>query len=385
MIRAPSLRDERGIALAIAVLALVVVGALITGVFFVARVEQLSSSNAAWTAQAQQTAEAGITSVMGASASTYSSLAVGASSVGSYAQLGTGPDWYQVTVTKVNADNKFLVTALGERRAANSSVVASRRIGLLARMATAAIQTGPAAITTLGDVNIGGNSDVNGNDVRPGNWTTTDCPNALSNAAGVRYNNGAVSVTGSGSLVGSPASQLDPTLNSSAFTNFGDYNVNDLISIANYTLPPNYNFNSVGPVVTSGQCDQTNTNNWGEPNHANASTAACQGYFPIIYITGNTTLQSNGRGQGVLIVNGNLDIRGGFQFYGVVIASGTVSTGNGTANVYGTVLAQNVSLADNNLLGNATVQYSSCAVTNALAGTGRLKGFTQRAWTQFYN
>ena len=58
--RTPSLRNERGIALVVAVVALVVIGAIVAGTFFVSTVEQRSAQNVIVAAAAQQAAEAGL-------------------------------------------------------------------------------------------------------------------------------------------------------------------------------------------------------------------------------------------------------------------------------------------------------------------------------------
>ena len=58
--RARRLSDERGIALAVAVFALVVIGALVAGTFFAGRLEQQTGRNTIYAAQAAEVAEAGL-------------------------------------------------------------------------------------------------------------------------------------------------------------------------------------------------------------------------------------------------------------------------------------------------------------------------------------
>src|SRR5919106_4115811 len=58
--RARRLSDERGIALAVAVFALVVIGALVAGTFFAGRLEQQTGRNTFMAAQAAEAAEAGL-------------------------------------------------------------------------------------------------------------------------------------------------------------------------------------------------------------------------------------------------------------------------------------------------------------------------------------
>ena len=111
--------------------------------------------------------------------------------------------------------------------------------------------------------------------------------------------------------------------------------------------------------------------NWGEPMLADADP--CFNYFPIIYHYGNLKLQG-GRGQGILLVEGDLTATGGMVFYGPVFVTGTLSTtgnsGQG-AKFFGGVIAGNVALDDlTKLAGGALVSYSSCAVKRALAELG---------------
>ena len=58
--RARRVSDERGIALAVAIFALVVIGALVAGTFYAGRLEQQTGRNTFTAAQAAEAAEAGL-------------------------------------------------------------------------------------------------------------------------------------------------------------------------------------------------------------------------------------------------------------------------------------------------------------------------------------
>jgi hypothetical protein len=62
--RRPLATDERGIALAMAVFALVVIGALVAGTFFAGRLEQRTGLNSMFAEQSFELAEAGATEVL---------------------------------------------------------------------------------------------------------------------------------------------------------------------------------------------------------------------------------------------------------------------------------------------------------------------------------
>jgi len=61
--------------------------------------------------------------------------------------------------------------------------------------------------------------------------------------------------------------------------------------------------------------------NWGSPT---SPTGPCGGYYPIIHITGTGSVINGQEGQGVLLVDGSLDVQGGFQFFGVTIVKGSI-------------------------------------------------------------
>jgi hypothetical protein len=85
----------------------------------------------------------------------------------------------------------------------------------------------------------------------------------------------------------------------------------------------------------------------------------------ITYVPGNVQLTAGAIGNGILIVDGDLDIHGGLQFYGLIIVRGIVKfTGGGSngTNIFGSVLAGKESLVDNVLGGSANIQYDKCSL-----------------------
>jgi hypothetical protein len=87
-------------------------------------------------------------------------------------------------------------------------------------------------------------------------------------------------------------------------------------------------------------------------------------------------------------VEGNLNVQGRIDFYGPVIVTGGVNirgTGSDDVKFYGGVMAQDVTLDDSKLTGNATVNYSSCAIRRALQGSATPIPLTERSWVQLYN
>ena len=65
-------------------------------------------------------------------------------------------------------------------------------------------------------------------------------------------------------------------------------------------------------------------------------------------------------GEGILLVNGNLEINGGFAWYGIVIATGALTfSGGGEKNITGGVLAGNMTSVEVDVAGNVGILYCS--------------------------
>jgi hypothetical protein len=76
---------------------------------------------------------------------------------------------------------------------------------------------------------------------------------------------------------------------------------------------------------------------------------------------------------------------GGFSFDGIVIVRGSVSSSGTGAHITGALMAANVDLeADNSVLGNSSVNFSSCAIQRVTSATSFPKPAKQRAWINLY-
>jgi len=220
---------------------------------------------------------------------------------------------------------------------------------------------------------------VNGVDQNPTGWT--DCTTPLQNQAGVRVDSGSVSTGGNGTVAGTPPVVNDPSLSDSSFTNFGGATYAQLAARANITLAGgNY---KTAPTLAGATCNKNDLTNWGDGMNP---TAPCGGYFPIIHVTGNATLNGD-QGQGILLVDGNLEVQGSYQFFGIVIIQGELKTsggGNTDAHFWGGVMAKNANLDTQNLSGKATLNYSSCGILATLLATATPAMMRSRAWVQLY-
>jgi hypothetical protein len=376
---APTLRDERGVALAVAIFAIVIIGMLVAGVFYASYLEQRTGENTLYAQQAFEAAESGMADAM----SNWNQSVYGAFPVDTpqaLASVTTGRTRYTPIITRLNS-NLFLVSARGEQLNASGGVLARRVLGTLARLSPTDVDV-QAAVTSRGTVKVGGNATVDGNDHIPPGWAS--CPALGAPKAGVRTD-GTVQILGGGTTLGSPPRRTnDSTVVDSLFTN----PFNDLKAIKNITLANESN-NGMAPATTGSplRCNRTLELNWGEPWYnppVVGAVSQCQNYFPVIYRNGNLKVQ-NGRGQGILLVEGDLEVRGNFEFTGLIIATGMLKA-NGTGNkITGGVLAQNADLDDNSLIGDPVVNYSSCAISKALSASASVRALTERSWAQLYN
>jgi hypothetical protein len=273
----------------------------------------------------------------------------------------------------------WLLDALGERQTAGGTTLARRRLGQLVRLNQPNIQV-TAGLTAIGKVSVSGNSTVSGYDATPSEWAGVDCPTP-DDVAGVLYN-GQVTQQGSAVIQGEPNRVQDNSLTKDNMLGGTDF---DQLKAA-ATLIMSEDISGLAPATTGDPpvCDTSIETNWGAPTD---KTSPCFTYFPIIYRLGDLSIQGSGAGQGILLVEGNLSVQGTIDFYGPVIVTGGVSIkGTGTDDVkfYGGVLAQDVTLDDTKLSGNAMINYSSCAIRRALQGSAKPIPLTERSWVQLY-
>jgi type II secretory pathway pseudopilin PulG len=81
---------------------------------------------------------------------------------------------------------------------------------------------------------------------------------------------------------------------------------------------------------------------------------------------------------------GGLRINGTMDWFGLIVVRDDIDAGNGTARVYGSVMARNA-MVDNELSsisGTADFFWSRCAVESALRGSAILTRTRERSWVQ---
>ncbi|MDO8667052.1 MAG: pilus assembly PilX N-terminal domain-containing protein [Gemmatimonadales bacterium] len=371
--------DERGFALVAAVFGLVIISALVTGAFFAARQEMSVGRSSQGFQRAFGAAEAGLnTTIVQWNSGSWNALAVGDSA----AVAGTLPGItgsYSGAVRRLN-NELFVIRSLGQ----DPTGATQRTLAALVRLQLIQMNFN-AALTTRGSVKIGGSSFIDGVDQNPTGW---NCPlGALDTLAGITTRDStSVDLTGCGGLTclsGDPKINQDPTITDSTFFKFGDLDWNELVAMA--TKP--YPVGAVGPIrpeavgdVTT--CTTTTLDNWGNP-YLLSPPLGCLNYYPIIYVDGNLKL-TGGYGQGILLVSGDLDVQGGFEFYGPVIIRGSLRTSGTGGHFNGGLMAANVDLELTSVLGDAVITYSSCAIARALQFNAPGRLLAQRSWAELF-
>ncbi len=374
--RTPNLRSERGIALVAAIVALVVIGALVAGTFLVSSLEQKTAENSMDAAAAYQAAEAGIVKNVANWDTGNNSLATDASIT--IAQDSVAPGTYfNVAISRLNS-SLFLLKSVGTRNGATQS------LSMLVRAVTVNPGVG-AAVTAKGNVTVGGSAAINGNDSPPSGWS--DCGSSA-NKVGIRTS-GTVTTGGNASITGSPATiQNDSSVTDALFqTPFQQFKAMATVSLVGGSGSGNYTIFQPVPTSTGSPvaCNRTDANNWGEPLRSGTHVSQCTSYTPIVYIKGNAEFNGQSRGQGVLLVDGDLAIAGRFNWVGLVIATGEVKAGTGSATVTGALMTQNADIADvTSFSGTPVVSYSKCAVDYVLNSAAVARPLAMRSWGQVY-
>lgn len=113
------------------------------------------------------------------------------------------------------------------------------------------------------------------------------------------------------------------------------------------------------------------SDNWGTPTRGETTDPITYtGPMNVVYfnLQGTQTLKLVGesRGAGILLIEGNLEIHGGFTWYGVILATGAVGyAGAGQKNITGGIMAEGNATIGIDIDGNTSIMYCS-EVSNKL-------------------
>lgn len=384
-------KRREGFALAAAVLAMLIVGAIVTGGFYAASQENDIGQGDRFADEAFYLAEQGLHEVVGGwTAAQFNTIALNTeasqAAVSVNDEHGTQRGTYQTHVAHL-ASRLFYIRSTGTVTRGGRFAGATREVGVVVRLHTATFPR-DRALQVYGDLSVGGTSEIDGTDDHPSDWTGCDDP--VSTSAAVVTNPGTtVDESGSGEINGSV---VRTTLTADDFLKYGDLSYDQLAALADkvYDISDGPD---PDPVSSGGVCTTAVKSNWGQPT---IPSDPCFDYFPIIWAkdptatasspgTGTFHISSNGVGQGVLLVDGDLQLDGGFQFYGVVLVKGTFRTEGQGGHVNGVLLSYGGGDigSTSTAVGKSTVQFNSCAIDRAVYGNIQLSRsvpIADRSW-----
>jgi hypothetical protein len=381
-----AVRSRRGFALAMSLLAIVVIGAMVAGGFMAGMQYYRIGRNSLVEQRSLAATELGLDSAYAMWSKTWNTQPVGTITTLSYS--ATDGSWVDtVRITKLNQLSSLIVSE-GRAGGFGGQLASRRRAGMIVRLNMPKVnQLG--ALTTRGTVKIGGSTAINGIDTTFSGW---NCPPAGAAVAGVAvpsFSNLTFggSCPGGTCILGSPLVSVTPTASdTNTYFSYGTLKWAQLVAMADKTVSGTYPHVRPSTLSSGGVtiCNTGDNANWGDPGRANPS-GACESYFPIVYAPGDVAVNGD-IGQGVLLVNGNLNIQGGFTYYGQIIARGTVKlTGTGN-HVYGGIMAASVvdSTSTSQLAGNSSIHYSRCAITSVFVSSALGTRAPQRSWIELF-
>jgi len=378
--------ERRGAALLIALFFVVILATIVSGAAFVAQLEYRGSRNTLVEQRSFAVSEYGLNNEIsnwdrGRNLPNPVGMPIGGfDTTRVYVAAG---DSARVSIKRLS-DTGFWVVSEGRANIGSQAMESGRQTGAYVRIAYPTIKP-KGAFTSAGNVKLQGSSDVNGYEHPPAGWP--QCASIPGDTVpAVAVGPGATVTTGPNNLSSLPKIAYDSAAaDSNTYVRYGSESWISLTSNADITLPGGLYGSNIAPVGTATTCNRNITTNWGEPKRPGA-VAGCYGYYPIIYVQSGLKINGNGYGQGILLINGDLEINGQFEFYGLVVIRDDLVKGNGTAMIKGAVFAAN--LTDSNplswLVGNQDIHYSSCAVQSALRASAILTRAPQRHWSQLF-
>lgn len=262
---------------------------------------------------------------------------------------------------------------------------ARKRIGAILRLRIPSIKA-EGAITTGGSFKSKGSSKVTGNNTLSPGWDASKCSPGSDKAAVVASDTAVIDIQKAANVTGSPQiTRSALAADSNTYIRYGDETWDALVAQA-IIITDGGATGGTPSTNADGTCNRSDPGNWGEP-HRPGDKPACQDYFPILYFTGDVFMHG-GRGQGIMLVNGDFRVNGNFEWHGLIVVRDDIDKSNGSAVVYGAMMARNAETPDNEITGDFTgsldAYYSSCALERAMRGSALVVQAKERAWTELY-
>ncbi len=229
-----------------------------------------------------------------------------------------------------------------------------------------------AAMLALGPVVVGAGSMISGADL-------TALPGCVADgtmrAALVVDDLSTVTVGSGAAIVGLPTLAADAAASSSSIVA-----ALEALAPPTLSLPAPATGTRFGPAFGADGCALDDagfpaTINAGDPGGA----SSCAAYAPYIRVAGDL-LAPAGRGQGILRVDGDLRVAGGFRWTGLIVVQGDVELVGPDVAIDGLLVAGVSGTSSHVVAGAVFVARSSCAVRRALMAASYVTPLTGAAW-----
>ncbi len=375
--------NRRGIALVLLLVAMTVAALLAAGLLVTTSTQARASGDAGVALSAGEAAERGhilaAASWVPESSLTMPPGATLGAIVTRYADSSTSTTW----LTRLTRES-FWVSALGHAAATGTPAAVERRIIALYRPHMPDLRL-TATISVRDSLRVFGAATVSGSDTPPPAWGALCAAPTASVAATAapdtsRICDGPCGGSGATRLIGVAPKLLDSAAALALLqAQLGPVTWTSLVAHATRVFPGTATVTPMPSLTGGGSlCDTTATANWGDPGRA----TACRNRFVIVHAQGDLVIDG-GIGQGVILGDGDIELRNGAQFVGVILARDDLIALTGANQLWGAALAGDARRASGDvsvIAGATAVTYSSCAVEMALLGTAPLRREAHRGW-----
>jgi len=376
------LEGQHGIAMPMAMIALVLLSALIIAFSMLAASEPVIANNQLQVAQARAVAESGVERAIWALNNPTDPKGIpnplvtpaapydGTTTI-AVMQNGAQVGVFTVSVTNGSVANERVIVATGWVPSDTAANKVKQKIQVSVLQFLFSGFPPPAALTVRGEIGIGGNTLIDSR-------SDTSCGNkAGTNSEGLTTTGGSGTVYGAdGNNTANQATDVvqyvpDATLDQYMLSN-KDLNQLKKLAQANGTYyQGTVLFDSSNQLNNGIVFVDTVSGNNIDVNGANTTPTSD---FASVEIHGGAPSSPDGIFHGVIVVNGSLSINGNFQMYGLVYATNDLTyVGTGTGQIVGAALSRNIrdtsaTSIDTNTGGNAAIIYN-CNYAKTGGGT----------------
>lgn len=380
---------RRGIAFMLVLLAILITGALAAGVLIAASTQARGSGDALRALRTSEAAERGqvataaawsrdsnITMMMGVTAGPF---------VTRYADSTTS-----IAFATRLSRTSYWISARGRTAGAGGTLPVESRVGVLYTLHIPEPNL-TATVSVRDSLVINGAARIDGTDTPPPAWgalCATSGPTIAAVAAPdtSRVCDGACGAPTS-RLTGAPPRLADSSAASAAtLAQLGSVTWTSLAAHASSVYPTAAVVTPAPRLTSPTQCDTAAAGNWGDPTRA----TPCANRFVIVHAMGDLLIDG-GVGQGIILGEGDVELRNGAQFFGLILARDDLLTSIGANYVWGAVVAGDVRRSTGTgardltqIAGASQIVYSSCALETAFLGSAPLRREAKRSWTRLY-